>query len=629
MLRKLFSIIFYSVIMQTLFSQADIYPVMQGVDLSPDFTVRIDDGSGFKAVPVQDIVDVCFVNFAMTGSVQIEITVNQSIESWRIGPEKFGIIPEINDQTMSFALDNPAKLIVLINEGAGNHTLGLDGLCILADNPETDPPQLSDPDVVNIMDYEVDPLGNVLATSLIQQAFNDHNGQGKIIYFPAGIYKSGMLHMRSNQSLYLAPGAVLMGSSDFNDYQQIAGEGSASEKYLIGSWKSNNIKIFGRGIINGNGTALRLQDPEGADFKTHNIQFQGSNNVTIEGIISLDAGSWSIEPIYCDSILIRNVKVMSDLRYYESKLNTDGIDLNKCRHLLIEDCLIWSGDDAITPKQDNTYNSEFPFRNINDHVYRNMTIFTRKAAIKIGSETYGPGKEFYDMLFQDFNIVYADRAMNIWSEFGAIINYITFKDFNIEKISTEYKQSHIHCWINNEGNSIKNIKFINIQAKEPAPLGSSFIGDNLNKTINGKLVQYYNIHFSNYTIAGEPVLSLEDSNAKFNLHDDSQSADPSAFSFESGTVSTDENRIFPSGSLSVYPNPFDKSCNISFEIERKDHVQIVVKNLEGQILDEIIDTELCEGTYNVEWICGAGFSGIYLVYLFVGGARQIHKIVKF
>ena len=519
-----------------MFSQVDVYPVMPGIKLSPDFTVKIDDGSGYRPVPVQDIVDVCFIHFAMAGTVKIEITVNEPIKTWRIGPVKYGIQPAVLHNKMTFTLGKPCKLIVLINEGAGNHHLGLDGLCILADQPESAPPLPGDPDVVNIMAYNVDSTGTLLVTDQIQKAFDDHNGRDKIIYFPPGIYKSGMLHIRDKQSLYLAPGAVLMGSSDYTHYPQIPGEGNENEKYLIGSWRSDNIKIFGRGIINGNGTALRIQDPAGADFKTHNIQFQGSRNVTIEGIISLDAGSWSIEPIYCDSVLIRDVKVMSDLRYYGSKLNTDGINMNKCRYVEVEDCLIWSGDDAVSPKQDRTYGSIFPLRDVNGHIYKNITIYTRKAAIKIGNETLGPNKEFHDMLFQGFNIVYADRAMNIWSEGGALINQITFKDFFIEKISTEYKQSHIHCWINDKGNSIRNLNFINIHASEPAPKGSSFIGDNLDRSIHGKKVQYYDIIFSNYTIDGEPVLSLDDPNARFNLHDDHQSADPSAFSFDAGDV---------------------------------------------------------------------------------------------
>ncbi len=519
------------------YSKIDIYPVMPGVQINQDFAVRVNDGTGFENVPVQDIVDVCFVQFSTTGSIDIEITVNQPITSYRIGPERLGISPVIDDSIMTFTIADTAKIIVLINENAGNHTLGLDGLCIFADAPEGDVPKLTDPDVVNIMDYGVDSTGNTLGRILIQKALDEHNGKNKIIYFPPGIYKTGMLHMRSKQSLYLAPGAVLMGSSNYDDYDQIPGEGSSSEEYLLGSWRSDSIRVFGRGIINGNGTALRMQDPEGAGFKTHNIQFQGSNNISIEGIVCLNAGSWSIEPIYCDNILIRNVKVLSDLRYYDSKNNTDGIDPNNCKHVLVKDCLIWSGDDAITPKQDRTYGGVFPRRNISDHVYEDIVAYTRKSAVKIGSETLDQDHEFFNMTFRNFDVVHADRSICIWSDLGALIHYMTFKNFYIEKTGTEIKNknSHIHCRIDGEGNTIKNIDFINIIAKEAALNGSTFNGDNLNSTINGKLVQYYSIHFSDYIIGGKPVLSLQDTNANFNLEDNLASADSTAFSFSSTT----------------------------------------------------------------------------------------------
>ena len=215
-------------------SQVDIYPVMPGIKINPDFSVRIDDGSGYRPIPVQDIVDVCFIHFAMTGTAHIEISVNEPIETWRIAPLKYGIEPAVLDNTMTFTLSEPEKLIVLINEGAGNHHSGLDGLCILADLPESAPPQMGDPDVLNIMAYKVDPTGVFLATDQIQKAFDDHKGQDKIIYFPPGIYQSGMLHMRDKQSLYLAPGAVLLGSPVYTDYPQIPGEGNKNEKYLIG-----------------------------------------------------------------------------------------------------------------------------------------------------------------------------------------------------------------------------------------------------------------------------------------------------------------------------------------------------------------------------------------------------------
>ncbi|MEX2428944.1 MAG: glycosyl hydrolase family 28 protein, partial [Bacteroidales bacterium] len=348
----------------------------------------------------------------------------------------------------------------------------------------------------------------------------------------------------------------------------------------------------------------------------------------------LDAGSWSIEPIACDSVIIRNVKVISDLRLYGSKINTDGIDPNKCRHVLVEDCLIWCGDDAITPKQDNTFNSDFPLRNVFNHTYRNIITYTPKSAIKIGSETMGPGKEMYNMTFENFDVVYADRAICIWSEEGAIINYITFKDFNIEKISDEYKKSHIHCWIDKNGNSIKNLKFINIHAKEPAPGGSSFIGNNLNAMIDGKRVQYYNIHFSNYTIAGEPVLSLTDPNAKFNLRENFNTyADSSAFTFDGGDTIVNGGIVGQKSfdsliKIKVSPNPFSAACQIDFTLKKNEHVKLFIRNISGQVVKTIYDNYLPLGSHSVKWNSELENSGIYLVSLWTEKYQHTVKVYK-
>jgi len=293
----------------------------------------------------------------------------------------------------------------------------------------------------------------------------------------------------------------------------------------------------------------------------------------------------------------------------------------------VDDCLIWSGDDAITPKQDRTYDAVFPPRNIQDHTYTNIIAFTRKAAVKIGSETEKAGKEFYNMTFRNFDVVYADRAVCIWSEGGALINYINFEDFRIEKISTEYKQAHIHCRIDAEGNSIKNVSFVNISAKEPAPLGSTFNGDNLNSTIDGKKVQYYNISFRNYIIGGQPVLSLEDSNARFDLQDDHATADSSAFSFEAA-FNTFQNFPEAPEEISIYPNPFDSSCHIEFNIERPDKVQITVRNLEGNLIDTLINARLQQGMHTVTWQADANSPGIFLINLQTGNRQVWNKVVK-
>jgi len=579
MSKAIFLFIFFSISL-SVFSKADIYPVMAGVNLNNDFKVRINDGSGYKNVPVQDIVDVCFAHFALSGSVDIEITAPVNITTYRIGPERLGIAPVVNGKTMTFTITNPTKLIILINSGAGNHTTGLDGLCIIADIPETDIPSLTNPNVVNIMSYGVDNTGNTLETSKIQKAFNDHDGNRKIIYFPAGIYKSGQLHVRAKQSVYFAPGAVLMGSSTYSHYARIGTEGSATEKYLLGSWQSDSIRIYGRGIINGNGTALRTQDPTGDGFKTHNIQFQGSSQVTIEGIISLDAGSWSIEPIVCDDLLISNVKVLSDLRYYgTAKLNTDGIDINKCRDVMVENCLVYACDDALTPKMD-LESGMFPLRSSYNITFKDNIVYTRKCGVKIGSETRNSGYEFYNIVVDGLDVVFADRALSIWSADGALVRDVIFKNIYIEKIGTEYKKMHIHCLIDVPGNSIKNVLFQNIHAKEPASNGSWFEGENLGATINNQKVQYYQIKFSNYTIGGKKVLSLTDAGAKFKLNASNVSANQNEFFFDAGVATVNECN---DSNIKIYPNPTSNYVNV--ETTNNDLIdKISINSLQGKVL---------------------------------------------
>jgi len=514
-----------------------VYPVPAGIALNADFTVRINDGRGWVSVPVQDIVDACFVHFEMSAAVDVEITVNTAIQSYRLSPESAGVTSQVSGSKLIFTLSKPQKLIVLINNGAGNHTIGLDGLMLFAEAPETDVPSLSDASVVNIMNYGVDNTGKTMNRAHIQRAFDENANAGKTIYFPPGIYQSGQLHMRSQQSLYLAPGATIMGSTHFADYNQFPGEGNEKENYLLGSWFARDIKVYGRGIINGNGTALRLQDPAGAKYKTHNIQFMGTTNIVMKDVISLDAGSWSIEPISCDHVTMSNIKVLSDLRYYgAAKLNTDGFDINKCRHVLVEDSFAWCSDDAMTPKQDKTATSVFPYRDIYNITFRNMLVYTRKCAFKLGSETKNSSFEMYDVTVENVDIVYADRALCIWSAEGMLIRDVMFKDIRIEKISTEYKQNHINFRIDPPGNSIKNISFINLTAKEPAPLGSVFEGENVGKVINGTTVQYYNIYFENYTIGGELVMGLDNKKARFVLNNDPVSANPASFSFARPTA---------------------------------------------------------------------------------------------
>src|ERR1700748_340467 len=75
---------------------------------------------------------------------------------------------------------------------------------------------------VNITKYGAVGDGKTLNTIAIQKAVDDcsSHGGGKVI-FPVGEFLSGTVAIKSNVTLELQKGAVLLGSTDVNDYQNL------------------------------------------------------------------------------------------------------------------------------------------------------------------------------------------------------------------------------------------------------------------------------------------------------------------------------------------------------------------------------------------------------------------------
>ncbi|QTF06711.1 glycoside hydrolase family 28 protein [Brenneria izadpanahii] len=118
--------------------------------------------------------------------------------------------------------------------------------------------------IININDLGAKPDGKTLNTAVIQQAI-DSCKAGCRIDIPAGTYKTGALWLKSDMTLNLQEGAVLLGSDNPADYP--AGyrlypystiERPASLINAIDAKSSHpgafrNIRIIGKGVIDGNG----------------------------------------------------------------------------------------------------------------------------------------------------------------------------------------------------------------------------------------------------------------------------------------------------------------------------------------------------------------------------------------
>ncbi len=203
-----------------------------------------------------------------------------------------------------------------------------------------------------------------LVTKEIQQAIDTCflNGGGTIVV-PEGVFRIGCLRLRSNCTLYLEAGAYLEGSRDPEDYTdyihdtvepivEYPNEGISRSVYPYSRWNNAIIRIIDAenvSIIGEKGSCIDGCNPfdelgEEQYRGPHGMNIQNSKNIHLEGYTLRNTGNWAHAIFITKDIVIRNVKVYG---------GHDGIDVRTCDNVLIEDCNLICGDDAIAGFDNN------------------------------------------------------------------------------------------------------------------------------------------------------------------------------------------------------------------------------------------------------------------------------------
>jgi len=213
------------------------YPVKYDAVQSKTFKIYANDDEVF----VEDYKDIHYTNFGMKGEVEIKIIVPEEIKSYSISPVRYDIESESLGNEIILKLKEPKKLVVYVNE--------LERLFIFADGIKENIPLPNDKNVVSIEAYEVDSKGSKIETSKIQKAIDETAASEKILYFPAGVYLTGTLKLKTNSQIYLAPGAMILGSPDRKDYPQDEGFQEADQvkdpdNYTNKGWKMTYSRLI-------------------------------------------------------------------------------------------------------------------------------------------------------------------------------------------------------------------------------------------------------------------------------------------------------------------------------------------------------------------------------------------------
>jgi len=249
----------------------------------------------------------------------------------------------------------------------------------------SEPGERRDSPAVDIRDFGAVGDGKTPCTAAIQKAI-DHCAArgGGTVRLPAGVWLTGTVYLESNLTLVLDKGCTLLGSRKHEDYARpraSTGPGAKQARFryaaVLAGTDLRNVTIRGEGTIDGQGDAFRDKSKP----RPKNLYLQDCRNVTIEGIQLRSAGSWMQHYRHCDGLVIRKIDVFNHAAY-----NNDGLNVDSCRNVRIEDCRVDSDDDGIVLKN----LSRDPCRNV---AIRNCIVSSHCNAIKMGTESGGGFQE--------------------------------------------------------------------------------------------------------------------------------------------------------------------------------------------------------------------------------------------
>ena len=81
------------------------------------------------------------------------------------------------------------------------------------------------------------------------------------------------------------------------------------------------------------------------------------------------------------------------------------------------------------------------------------------------------------------------------------------------------------------------------------------------------------------------------------------------------------------GIQNCYPNPFNPSITINFELSEKNHTNISVYNLLGERIDNLVSDNFNAGYHSIQWNASAFPTGVYFLQLVTPSFSETRKIM--
>lgn len=284
------------------------------------------------------------------------------------------------------------------------------------------PPDAAQSAIFSVREYGAkgDKVSN--DTPALQAAIDacNRSGGGEVLV-PPGDYFAGGINLKSNVTFRLQNGATIWASGKFEDYSSSIVR--SDESFLFEAVGQENIVICGDGKVvgTGQGDLLRRKGEVNMRMPRHRfgtLSFVRCKNVRFRNFGIRYSEAHTLVLTECDGVFVDGISILNSFFHTE----TDGIDPDSCKNVLISNCHIIAGDDAICLKADQG-------KAVENVVVSNCVLESIAGAIKFGTGSSG---DFRNIRVSNCVIRNSGVGVGMFIKDGGTVEGASFSNLSIE-----------------------------------------------------------------------------------------------------------------------------------------------------------------------------------------------------
>jgi polygalacturonase len=283
---------------------------------------------------------------------------------------------------------------------------------------------------------------SVALQAAIDAAFSA--GGGRVVVPAGGTFLTGSFELKANIEFFLEDGSKILASSNYDDYlvehsiDRLTGgvvvEEVLPRRAFIVAYKAHNLRITGTGEINGNADGFILERgryihsmraPIGGKSQYMERPFTlfliESDSVEISGVTIKDPAFWALRLTGCNNLDIHSVKILTDLMVP----NADGIDIDRCQNVRINDCTLITADDCISLK---SCAGTARYGLVENVIISNTYMKSTSGAITLGTEACG---DIRNVIVSDCTVEDSHRGFAVRPREGGTVTNVHFMNCSV------------------------------------------------------------------------------------------------------------------------------------------------------------------------------------------------------